>query len=384
MATLISAPSMLPEPSIEADGVLQRDLCDIRSIFADTFATAGRPPPIRILARMRIVVTRSAERTWSFRVFLRTRELAQARPWHLRAETCRRTAYRTALKLVLATGSLPAHPVVVPRSLPSPRVEEAIEPLTAEPPIEKPAEPPIVPLPTQRPEDTSPPEPASADWVVPLPPEVNPPAAPPAAKTRAATPAPIRTMVVYRQASTRRRFPVGVRVRWSVRAGRGVLPQPTFGGGLVHAALVVGRARLELGATISGAGPLGISPERTHRPIHTGLQVNACGEFTRRAVDARLCLGAEGGLIVMRIDTDRQRPWTLHAIASPSVTWWFHRHLGLYAGVTAGPAIVRSDFYYGPGPGEEAIAERSTPPYLVAGSAGLELRLPTSMEEGRR
>jgi hypothetical protein len=176
------------------------------------------------------------------------------------------------------------------------------------------------------------------------------------------------------QPDATRRIPLGLRIRVAGRVGHGLLPQEVFGGGQVQAALIAGHARFEIGASLSYAGRLDVGNVLTRQPYHASLQLNGCGQFSRGTLELNFCLGLEGGLIVVP-HTTRQGPWTLHIATSPSLTWWFDRHVGLYAGIAAGPALARPSFYVGFSP-DEAIATQTMPKFLFAGSLGLEFRVP--------
>lgn len=56
------------------------------------------------------------------------------------------------------------------------------------------------------------------------------------------------------------------------------------------------------------------------------------------------------------------------------MTWWFHDQVGVHAGVGAGLALARPNFYVGPAPGDQALAERAVPPLAVSGTLGVKFR----------
>jgi hypothetical protein len=171
-------------------------------------------------------------------------------------------------------------------------------------------------------------------------------------------------------------------VRLAARTGYGFLPQTTLGEGQLHAGLVTRHASIELGGSLSGRQSLAV-PElnQIRRVQHASLQLQGCGELTRGSINLRLCLGLEGGLLVIRTANSPVRPWMLHLTGCSSMTWWWHRHLGLNVSATVGPALVRpSFFYFGPGPGFDVAAERRVPALLISGSLGLEFRFPALRE----
>lgn len=358
--------SLLREPILEADPQLFDVLCDVRGIFRDVARLSVAESSHSSFMATRILVVRLPDLAWEFRVFLGVRRAGRQTMWRLRATTCERAARRAAFKLVLASessqGAVP--PVVrVRATMPS----AAVQPSTATPPvIQRPslvrtAEPPrrpaasVVALSSTRHDasvmNTALPSRAEASDLL-----------------TAAEP-------TTRRSATERRSTVDLRVRVNARTGYGLLPQGLFGGGQVHAALRVGRARVELGVSVSNAGPLVLTDVVRRRPLHVGLLLHACGELTRGSIDLRLCLGVEGGLITVKHDVSRWLPWTMYIHGSPSITWWLHRRVGLYSGIAAGPALVRTNFYAGPGPGADAIAQQSVPAWLLACALGLEFRV---------
>jgi hypothetical protein len=137
---------------------------------------------------------------------------------------------------------------------------------------------------------------------------------------------------------------------------------------------VTGRARLELGVGAGYGGKFVLTEKVMRRPLHLSVQLLGCGEVTPRRLDLRWCLGIEVGNVAVRRQEPRPGPWTVHLIGAPSLTWWFHARVGVYAGVGAGIALVRPNFYVGSGPGDEAIAEGTVPPLAVSGALGVEFR----------
>lgn len=357
LPALLSGPPQFPIPVIEVSADLNGITCDIPRIYQHAALKARSSDRTRHDdTRSWLYLERLPDSTWNIRVYLYAKLLGRLMGWSLHAATCERAVRRSATKLVWTTESL----------------FRATEEFSIVPPI-------VLTLPpVQRPSVVIPPAAPVAAAVVP-----EPPAEPPGPL---ATASPVRPTVELRvrpvrgtatPAPRRRGPPLGLRIRGSARMGHGVLPQTVFGGGQIHAALVAGRARLELGAGVSGAGKLLVpGDDETPRPTHASLQLNGCGELTRGTIDVHLCLGFEGGRIFVAAERSSPQPWTLHLTGSPALTWWFARRIGLYAGITAGPALVRSNFYTGPGPGADAVGERKTPSFLLAGSLGLELRVP--------
>jgi|JI10StandDraft_1071094.scaffolds.fasta_scaffold01941_1 hypothetical protein len=166
----------------------------------------------------------------------------------------------------------------------------------------------------------------------------------------------------------------GLVMRLAGRGGYGVLPQGAFGGGYVYGALVMGRARLELGVGAGFAGKFVLTESVSRRPLHLSVMVAGCMQRTRRRLDLRGCLGFEAGNVAVRRPESLPWPWTVHLVGAPSLTWWFHGRVGVYAGVGVGLALVRPNFYVGPAPGDQALAERAVPPLAVSGTLGVEFR----------
>lgn len=92
----------------------------------------------------------------------------------------------------------------------------------------------------------------------------------------------------------------GLATRLAGRGGYGVLPQGAFGGGQVHGALVMDRARLEIGVGAGFAGKFVLTESVSRRPLHLSVQVAGCMQITRRRLDLRGCLGFEVGNVAVR------------------------------------------------------------------------------------
>jgi len=361
MPALISVYPYLPEPVIGVESNLPGVTCDIPRIFRDTLRGSRRQRAY-LYANTRIVVERLPDRSWSFGVFLRFKSVVQVMAWRLRAATCERAARRTALKLEFITESLREDPFLARR-----------QPSAIEPPLAAAIRDtaPVV----QRPSRSGPYSLAEDPGAAPIAGSAD--ESPATAGNRKTTALVPKTVAGERRAAPHhRRIPIGMRMRWAGRTGYGVLPDTAFGGGQLTLGLVAGRASVELGGTFSGGRPLVIPEAETRRAYHTSLQLHGCGEIASGTVSVRLCLGLEGGVILTKTANSAVRPWTLHITGSQSVTWWWHPHVGLNAAIAAGPALVRSVFYLGPGPGADAPIQRSVPALLVSGSLGLEFRFP--------
>jgi len=137
----------------------------------------------------------------------------------------------------------------------------------------------------------------------------------------------------------------------------------------------MGHVRLELGVGAGYAGSLVLTENVRRRPLHLSMQLAGCGEMTRPGgVALRLCLGLEIGHVAVRREKSQPRPWTVHIVGAPSLTWWFHARVGLYAGMDFGIAPVLPNFYVGPGPGDKAVAEGAAQWLMASGTLGVEFR----------
>lgn len=122
-------------------------------------------------------------------------------------------------------------------------------------------------------------------------------------------------------------------------AGNTALPAEEgrwFLGGQLVAALQWPRGRIELGLSGDHAMPhFGVVNYRLDR---AQLLVRGCGDVSSGPVELHLCAGVEGGVVVYRILTGSAPPTvgpTLNLQLGPALTWWFHRHVGLWLGMTA-------------------------------------------------
>ncbi len=374
IAAFLSAQPQVVVSVAEASAEITGITCDVPAVFGNIVTsfpssrTAGRWGSLRI----RLRVQRLRDLTWSLRLYLYSKALGRVMRWTLRATTCERAARRAATKLVLASESL------FNRSAVRRPTVSAISPVAPPlvllaPPLQRPTAP-VQPEPPVIPDDPA------TELIVPEPPIIAPLLSgglPPAVEHPIVEPPPYIYEEKQREPVARRALPLGLRIRAEARVGHGVLPQSVFGGGRLHAALVMGRARVELGVGMSGAGPLVVpGDDATPRPFHASIQLSGCGDPIQGKVDLHLCAGFEGGRVFVGADTSSPQPWTLHLVMAPALTWWFGRHIGMFVGVSVGPALVRSNFYTGATPGMDALGERSTAKFLLAGTLGLEVRVP--------
>jgi hypothetical protein len=162
------------------------------------------------------------------------------------------------------------------------------------------------------------------------------------------------------------------RVRIAGRYGYGLLHQEEFGGGQVVFALAWRHARIEAGLAADAALAVDLDVKIRSHWLRTGLLVRGCGTLVaRRVLDLHLCAGVEVG--PMGGKNAEKRKWgdfnpTLDVHATPALTWWFHRQIGLWAGLGAGVFVLQPT----PGkPGRELL-----PPsrYSLEIGAGLEFR----------
>ena len=354
----------LDRPPIEAEPIGDGPGCDVTRVYTEALGHLQGKQRSWIISRLEIVAERLTDHTWDFHVFLRDRRRRSAVSWHLHATTCGRALRRTALKLKLISDAL----LLMKLKGAAPKVPEPDSgsgPDGIDEPGQKPPE-----LPSTESEGRSQPRPAETGLsvVVPEPPP-KPSPEPPRVDPGGEGPrmlAPGNRRV--------RRSPLGLRVRLTGRGGYGIFPQRLFGGVQVHAAFVSRRARLELGVSFGHAGQFTVTKLVTRQPEYVGVQLRGCGEFGHNAFDLRLCAGVEGGALILQRDRSQPFPWTVAAMGGPALTWWFHRHVGLYAGIDAGMSVVRPNFYVGPGPGDEALGERITPRLLLTGALGVEFR----------
>jgi len=133
------------------------------------------------------------------------------------------------------------------------------------------------------------------------------------------------------------------------RYGYGLLADQDFGGGQVVLGLVWRRLRLEAGVTADAALNVALPPKAVYLQsdwLRAGLLLRGCGELGLRAdvVVIHLCGGAEVGAIGGRnVDGGVWNKFgpILNFHVAPALTWWFHRVVGLWAGVAAGAFVLR-------------------------------------------
>jgi len=167
---------------------------------------------------------------------------------------------------------------------------------------------------------------------------------------------------------------VAGRVRIAGRYGYGLLKDAYFGGGQVVFALAWRWARIEAGVAADGARRVVLNDGRLSHWWRASLLLRGCGEVVTRQVDVHLCGGVEVGPMGGTVVETRTRsgvgvPVNLHA--APAITWWFHRVVGLWAGLGAGvyvswPAPVT------PTPDRRPLLAPSR--YALEAGAGLEFR----------
>lgn len=171
---------------------------------------------------------------------------------------------------------------------------------------------------------------------------------------------------------------VSGRVRVAGRYGYGLMHGESFGGGQVMFALAWRHARIEAGLAADAALAVDLRDDgrelRSHW-LRTSVIVRGCGTaVAREVVDLHLCGGVEvgpmGGQNAEKGTWGRFRP-VLNLHATPAVTWWFHRAVGLWAGFGAGVFVLR------PAPVTAGEPQRELGPasaYSLEGGAGLEFR----------
>lgn len=185
------------------------------------------------------------------------------------------------------------------------------------------------------------------------------------------------------------------RIRLAGRGGIGAMPDAAAAGGiqLMHA-LDVRRARFEIGAAFDTTPAKLVIQEDprntlTVRFFRWTLLVRGCGDLTAgsRSVQIHLCGGVEGGLL--RAENRSTAP-VLNVHLAPALTWWFHRHIGLWAGVAGGLNIVRprpcltSEGRCGPETKGPVHLAWKTPLVFVDVAAGFEFRLARDGSGGSR
>lgn len=160
------------------------------------------------------------------------------------------------------------------------------------------------------------------------------------------------------------------RVRVAGQGGYGLVPGSGFGGAQLVFALAWRRARVELGVAADGVHRTQLpgSAERSDWVRGTML-LRGCGGGLVGAVELMLCGGVEGGFIRGRGERWNAARPTLNLHVAPGLWWWFHRAVGLWAGVSAGPLLPPLQ------PRGEDGKTHGITRYLLAGGVGLEFRL---------
>lgn len=144
-----------------------------------------------------------------------------------------------------------------------------------------------------------------------------------------------------------------------------------IGRGYVFAVLDWRYARMELG--VSGDGS-----------IHPGwgslhLHLRGCGKLRRGSLDFHLCGGGAAGP-AGRVRGDSK--WSLELDVTLAMTWWFHRHVGLWVGsVAAFQPIMTRDLRQLPPQSEDSntcvgihCIHDPLAWFVLGGSVGLEFR----------
>lgn len=172
-----------------------------------------------------------------------------------------------------------------------------------------------------------------------------------------------------------------LRLRIEARGAYGTLPQPVAAGMRVVAAERGRRIRVELGASLDYAGNFTISGGmRAYHPYRITARVSLCRDIVVLRVDLHFCGGVDGGLIVVRSTDTSAKAWIVHLHVSPGLTWWFDPRVGLWAGLSTGPALARPNFFVGPNPGKLAHATQATPRGFFEAGLGLEIRFSLAEE----
>lgn len=172
--------------------------------------------------------------------------------------------------------------------------------------------------------------------------------------------------------STRRRSVRGY-VRIAGQGGFGLLPRSGFGGGQLVFGLVWRRARIELGLAADRVDGIRLDPrDAAYRTdwVRGAAFVRGCGVLAARSIDFLLCAGVQGGVISGRSAGPWNGPTRVFDVhAAPGLVWWFHRAVGLWAGISGGPFVQPLR------PRHEVTGETfGTTAYYIAGGVGFEFR----------
>lgn len=357
----------MPAHRVDVRSVHPTALCDVQQIVRSrlrVFADLARGlEEAHQRLHVRIEVERVAGPTWNLDLFL----LSPRRPgvsWRLSAPSCVLAARRAATKLRGLARSL-ARPILVSAQPPVAEVVAA-EIMQATPEIQRPrahVQAPPTPTPAFAVLAAGPVsrrEPAATELVV----------APMATEPLAASTVGAPGRFERPDAGT-------LRLRAEARVAHGVLPQPIAAGARVIIAAIGRRVRTEFGGTFDVGGEFSLPGEtRVHHPIRVAVRGSMCGDVVWRRLELHACVGVDAGLIAIKSTDASAKAWTLHLHASPGLTWWVQPRLGLFAGLGAGPALTRANFFVGSRAGMGAQSTHVMPPAFLEAALGLEVRLP--------
>ncbi|MCB9702125.1 MAG: hypothetical protein H6711_09540 [Myxococcales bacterium] len=111
-----------------------------------------------------------------------------------------------------------------------------------------------------------------------------------------------------------------------------------FYGGEAVAFIDWRRARVELGV----AGDATARRVEDRAPVwwwRLQGSIRGCGRLRRRALALQLCGGISGGYMTSKGGRGAS-PWTLEAQLGPALTWWVHRHVGVWVGARGSARIL--------------------------------------------
>lgn len=353
-----------PAPRIDVRAERAAELCDVRQIMRRSLKGLSTWAQRMGHVHVRLVVAQVAGQTWNFDMFL-VHPVQRRWPWRLSASTCALTAERAAIKLGFLAPSLSW-------STPPPRPE--VRPIDS---VLAPASAPPTPPAVQRPRSLA-----------------RRPVQPPVVATRSAAEVPeppagstsclAPVVVPATPPRPTRAGAARLRVRAEARVAHGVLPQGVAGGVRVVAAAFGRHVRTEFGATFDYAGSFTMAGDpRVRYPGRVAARVSFCHDLVVHSVDLHLCAGMDAGLILMKSTDVTAKSWMVHVHASPGLTWWFHPQLGLFGGLSAGPALARPRFYIGPGPGDDAQLSQTMPREFLEAALGLEIRFSIADRQSR-
>lgn len=165
---------------------------------------------------------------------------------------------------------------------------------------------------------------------------------------------------------------VSWRVRLLGRTGYGIVRDAAHWGGQLVFGLVVKRLRIEAGGGADGSRRSGDNFFPTFDVFRWTLLLRLCAELPSPRVDFHLCAGIEGGkLASRRVDREMFMPpgSTLNVHASPAITWWMSRSVGLWVSLSGGMYFIPTM----PTLDDPSIALTPLPGF-VEGGLGLEFR----------